>query len=104
MASVEVASPRGGEQIGYVLEPTWGAIFTWARYNPPTGYGARHHCVFCWAIFVEPGCPEPEARIEGYMTCVSPRGGGDHDFWVCDSCFHEHKDEFAWQIAPANLH
>ena len=104
MASVEVASPRGADELTCGFDPTWGATFTWARYEPSTGCGARHHCVFCWVSFVEPGVPDRDARVEGYWSSApGSERGGDHSLWVCGACFHEHKDEFAWHVGPANL-
>jgi hypothetical protein len=100
MASLEIASPtRSGES-----DPTWGATFTWAPYTASTEPSRRNHCVFCWATFVEPGDPIPDARDEGYVTSTPISSVEDDSLWVCDSCFHEHKDEFAWQVARTNVH
>jgi hypothetical protein len=99
MASVEVAHGSGTHDPGRGFDPTWGATFTWAPYTPST---APNHCVFCWAPFAEAGEPGSDARDEGYVTVAPISAAVDDCLWVCDSCFHENRDEFAWQVARAN--
>ena len=100
MASVEVASTTGGEDPGRGFDPTWGATFTWAPYTPSA---TPNHCVFCWAAFATPGSA-PDARDEGYVAVVPFSTAGEDCLWVCDSCFDENKDEFAWQVARTHAH
>ena len=96
MASVEVASIRSRQEVGRGFDPTWGAVFRWAPYRPST---TRNHCVFCWAPFAEPGDFESDAHAEGYVTAAPFNAAADDYLWVCDSCFYEHRDKFAWRVA-----
>jgi hypothetical protein len=100
MASLDVASPRRGDELGQGFDATWAATFTRAPYSPSA---TRNHCVFCWATFVEPGDRRSDARDEGYVTTAPFSAVGDDCLWVCDPCFHEHKEEFAWQVAHASI-
>ena len=62
---------------------------TYRRYakNPDWDHD---HCAFCWAKFVEGVAPD--ALQVGYCT-------PDEYHWVCDTCFHDFKDQFGWQVA-----
>jgi hypothetical protein len=95
MASLEVARTTADDALDAAFDPTWGATFTWSHYSLSA---TRNHCVFCWAAFVEPGDAHADARDSGYVASLSALS--DECLWVCESCFHENKDEFAWQVAP----
>jgi hypothetical protein len=97
MTSSEVASTLYSED---TFDPTWGATFTWSPYGPSS---TRNHCVFCWATFVEPGQTGADACCEGYVTSAPRSAADDEHLWVCDSCFHENKQEFSWQVAPSSV-
>jgi hypothetical protein len=49
------------------------------------------HCEFCWAKFMEEDFPE--VLHEGYCT-------KDQYHWVCQQCFSDFRERFAWELGP----
>lgn len=45
------------------------------------------HCSFCWDKFSE---HEADLGV-GYCT-------EDEYYWICDSCFHDFKEKFGWNV------
>jgi hypothetical protein len=66
-----------------------GATLHRARWTPPRPEWDHDHCEFCWAKFMD--AELPEILHEGYTTA-------DQSRWVCQSCFEDFKDRFAWRI------
>ena len=63
------------------------------------------HCEFCWAKFMPAGTASPEDAGEplhhqGY-TNEDVEGREDHYWWICEECFADFKDRFAWTVKPA---
>lgn len=66
--------------------PVWWKTYT--RYRESWDHD---HCAFCWAKFSE---DEQAEEREGYAT------EGDYH-WICNLCFEDFKDSFAWQVIDA---
>ena len=49
------------------------------------------HCIGCWAKFAE--FERPDIQHEGYVNADTE--------WVCQSCFHDLKDEMGWVLDPS---
>jgi hypothetical protein len=63
------------------------------------------HCQFCWAKFMPRGVEPPEGdeepiHREGY-TNVDVTGQQDHYWWICEECFEDFADRFAWTVRPS---
>jgi hypothetical protein len=57
----------------------------------PTPSWDHEHCDFCWAKFMEVGVPG--TLHEGYTHNMEFR-----QVWICDSCFSDFKERFAWTV------
>jgi hypothetical protein len=66
-----------------------GATLHWRRYRAPRPEWDHDHCEFCWATFFE--TPAPDALQAGYTT-------DDEYRWICEVCFADFRDRFAWQV------
>lgn len=63
------------------------------------------HCEFCGAMFMVPedlisGSSEADEHIqhEGYANEEVP-DQTDHYWWICDDCFVDFSETFAWRVA-----
>lgn len=65
------------------------------------------HCEFCWAKFVDPAFSEAHARLvredhevltEGYAALGTGPEGEDDYHWICDTCFNDFRERFAWRV------
>jgi len=64
-----------------------GATFSRKKYAKRSERWDHDHCEFCWATF-----SEREGDLhEGYVTADDYR-------WVCDECFADFKERFAWKL------
>jgi hypothetical protein len=59
------------------------------RRNKKNPLWDHDHCEFCWAKFMVE--VYPNVLHEGYAT-------NDDSRWVCEKCFHDFKDMFAWKV------
>ena len=50
------------------------------------------HCEFCWAKFMD--IDDPEILREGWTDADEYR-------WICDTCFADFQDRFAWNVVEA---
>lgn len=57
-------------------------------YKAPSKEWDHDHCVFCWAKISE---DEPGALRTGYTD-------EDDYWWICEECFQDLKDIFAWEV------
>ena len=70
--------------------------------------GEHDHCEFCWAKFVDPAFSEGHTRVaredpriltEGYSALGTGPDGQDDYHWICDRCFADFRERFAWRVA-----
>ncbi len=66
-----------------------GAALHPARWRRPRPEWDHDHCEFCWAKFMEEELPG--VLHYGYTTV-------DHYRWVCEACFEDFRDRFAWRV------
>ncbi|MCI0613976.1 hypothetical protein L0244_13400 [bacterium] len=66
-----------------------GVDLIWKRYRQPSDSWDHDHCSFCWAKFAE--IDEPNSLREGYTT-------SDDYHWICQKCFEDFQDLFAWNV------
>ncbi|MBL8798890.1 MAG: hypothetical protein JNM56_33710 [Planctomycetia bacterium] len=66
-----------------------GALLHKLRWTSPRPDWDHDHCAFCWQKFTED--TSPEALAIGYTTA-------DRKHWICEGCFADFKDQFAWQL------
>jgi hypothetical protein len=56
-------------------------------------------CEFCRRKFVEASDPVPAGAVTtGYAAVGRSPEGGDDYYWVCDGCFADFRERFAWTI------
>jgi hypothetical protein len=67
-----------------------GAVLRWEAYAPYREDWDHDHCAFCSAKFAEADLI-PGALHEGYATL-------DHYHWICETCFIDFKERFAWRV------
>jgi hypothetical protein len=69
--------------------------------------GEHDHCEFCWAKFVDPefsaaharlGDEDAEVLAEGYAAVGTGPGGEDDYHWICNRCYEDFRERFAWRI------
>ena len=70
-----------------------GATLIWKRYARYSKQWEHDHCEFCWAEFAE-ATVVGDALHEGYAT-------PDNYRWICQNCFSDFKDRFAWRLVDA---
>jgi hypothetical protein len=51
------------------------------------------HCQFCWANFAAD--ENPETLHEGYTD-------GNEYWWICEPCFEDFRERFAWKLPDSN--
>jgi hypothetical protein len=87
-----------------------GATVVRKRYRAWSVTWDHDHCQFCWAKFVDPESSEahgrlaredPEILTEGYATLGTGPEGQDDYHWICDRCFADFRERFAWHIGAA---
>lgn len=62
----------------------------WTEREP----GWNHdHCIGCWATFTD--VDGPDFLRAGYTTREGHRNGPGY-WWLCESCFNEHKTRLGW--------
>jgi hypothetical protein len=62
---------------------------TWHQSRP---HWDHDHCEFCWAKFA--ASDGPDILREGWTT-------PDEYRWICDVCFADYRDRFAWRVVEA---
>lgn len=62
---------------------------TWTQYAP---HWDHDHCEFCWAKF---SAASDDLR-DGWAT-------DDEYRWICDTCFADFRDRFAWVTGRASV-
>ena len=60
----------------------YGKELIHTEYHVIDGDWDHDHCEFCWDKFIE--------GVTGYCTL-------DKYHWICEKCFNDFKDEFAWR-------
>ena len=68
-----------------------GATLHWRRYRAPRPDFDHDHCEFCWAKFAESSTVADSLQA-GYTT-------DDQYRWICEPCFGDFRDRFAWRVA-----
>ena len=85
-----------------------GASFVRKPYSAWSESWDHDHCEFCSAKFVEAGSPaaRPDAAMhdstlhsEGYAAIGTGPDGQNDYHWVCEVCFEDFRERFAWVIA-----
>ena len=77
-----------------------GVALSWRSWRPslpPDSHGDwdHDHCGFCWVHFADRVLPDdPETQLAGYVT-------DDGLHWICQRCFEDFKDRFAWVVVQA---
>jgi hypothetical protein len=66
-----------------------GATLIWRPYHPASPDNDHDHCEFCTAKFMV--ADGPEILHQGYSTPDGYR-------WICESCFNDFLDLFAWEV------
>jgi len=83
-----------------------GAGLTHKRYRAYSETWEHDHCEFCFAKFMDPDySPEhkkfieehPDVLTEGYATTAEHADGADYH-WICDTCFNDFSERFAWLV------
>ena len=73
-------------------------FWRWEAYRKPSPQWNHEHCVFCEQLIVEPECKSVNAQHEDWTTTfLHPEGDIGYE-WVCQSCFEQLCDTFAWGI------
>lgn len=70
-----------------------GAVLERRAYSPPSDSWDHDHCAFCWAKFMGSTDDDGSSLAFGYVTI-----GSDAEDWICDRCFADFGDEFAWTV------
>lgn len=80
-----------------------GATFVRKPYAAWSATWDHDHCAFCTRKFVESGSAleSPETVTAGYAAVGRGPKGEDDYHWVCDCCFRDFRDRFAWKVAES---
>jgi len=74
-----------------------GATLQKRQWKRPNAESDHDHCACCWAKFAE--WDGAEIQHAGYTT-TSWHERGPGDYWVCEKCFADLKDEMEWRLVP----
>jgi hypothetical protein len=66
-----------------------GVKLFWKRYTRYSDQWDHDHCSFCNAKFMVEDLPD--VLHVGYTS-------EDRYHWICESCFHDFKDRFQWEV------
>jgi hypothetical protein len=72
-----------------------GKSFRRATYRPQEPGNDHDHCEFCGDKFMTGPDAPADALGFGYVTEAL-----DQARWVCDTCFHDFRDEFGFTVHP----
>jgi hypothetical protein len=68
-----------------------GATVSWESYIPRSEVWDHEHCSFCRQTFMEVAAPN--VHTEGYVTFLF-----DDEWWICEGCFEDFREEFGWRV------
>ena len=78
-----------------------GTHFTSSPFVAPAGWD-HYHCECCWAKFAsDPAwlAKAPDLQACGH-TATTDSGNGPVVYWVCNACFDDLAEPFAWTSSP----
>jgi hypothetical protein len=83
------------------------ATVVWKPYRAGNEGREHDHCEFCWAKFMDATFSEehrtfieehPDIRTAGYSTLGTGPEGDDSYRWICEDCFNDFREQFAWRV------